>query len=210
MGSNDKCDKCESLLARTFVLEERVKALVGKVDERDRLYLEKFRASEIAVAAAITASDKQTTASFASSEKAIMKAEEAQREYNVRSNEFRGQLDDQVKTLMPRTESQTLFKSYEDKLEDIKKDIVILRDQATSAVGIFVTRDAYQREHTSLRESMDTRLKTLEAANNSNTGSSDRAGKDLAQRNWNIGTVIAILFGLTAVMFEVIRTSLGK
>lgn len=101
--------------------DARFQAAARLLDERDRLYLEKFRASEIAVSAAIAASDKQTAASFASSEKAIGKAEQAQSDYNVRSNEFRGQLDDQAKTLMPRTESQTLFKSYEDKLEDIKK-----------------------------------------------------------------------------------------
>jgi hypothetical protein len=39
---------------------------------------------------------EQTRASFEASEKAIVKAENAQRDYNVRSNEFRGQLDDQA------------------------------------------------------------------------------------------------------------------
>jgi hypothetical protein len=117
------------------VIEERVKAIERLMDERDRLYLEKFRASEIAVAAAITAAKEQTSASFASSEKAIGKAEQAQSDYNNRSNEFRGQLDDQAKTLMPRTESQTLFKSYEDKLEDMKKDITSLRESRSVSEG---------------------------------------------------------------------------
>ena len=114
---------------------EKVQRLSDKIEERDRLYIEKFRAGEIAVSAAITASDKQTAASFASSEKAIFKAEEAQREYNVRSNEFRGQLDDQAKTLMPRMESQTLFKAYEDKLDDMKDQIANLRESRSEGGG---------------------------------------------------------------------------
>jgi hypothetical protein len=147
---------CE--LPRISMLEERVKALQQLVDERDRLYLEKFRASEVAVTAAINASDKQTTASFAASEKAIVKAEEAQREYNVRSNEFRGQLDDQAKTLMPRLESQTVFKAYEDKLEAVKQDVKSLRESRSELGGRALGMHG-----------------------------------DLLQRNWGIGTLIAII-----------------
>lgn len=40
----------------------------------------------------------------AAAEKAIEKAERAQADYNVRSNEFRGQLADQAKMLLPRAE----------------------------------------------------------------------------------------------------------
>jgi hypothetical protein len=129
----------EGSVARISVLEERVRALAQLVDERDRLYMVKFQASETAVSAAITASDKQTAASFASSEKAIAKAEEAQREYNIRSNEFRGQLDDQAKRLMPREEAQINFKSQDQKLESIKenfnKEVASLRESRSELSG---------------------------------------------------------------------------
>jgi hypothetical protein len=85
-------------------------------NERDKQYDARFRAAEIAVNAALAAQEKAVAAAFSSSEKAIVKAEAAQKDYNDRSNEFRGQLDDQAKTLMPRTETDVRFKGVEDKL----------------------------------------------------------------------------------------------
>ena len=86
------------------------------------------------------------TAAFAASDKAITKAEEAQREYNVRSNEFRGQLDDQAKLLMPRNEVMGIIKSIEEKIDasrthnensllSIKEDIKSLRESRSEGSG---------------------------------------------------------------------------
>jgi hypothetical protein len=52
-------------------------------DERERQIDIRFKASDIAGSAV-----------FVANEKAIVKSEEGQRAYNERSNEFRGQLDD--------------------------------------------------------------------------------------------------------------------
>ena len=49
------------------------------IDERDRLYKERDDSRRTAVDAALTAVKEQTKASFDASEKAIVKAEEAQR-----------------------------------------------------------------------------------------------------------------------------------
>ena len=125
--------------------------------ERDRMYDMRFRTAETAVNAALVAQDKQTSSSFLASEKAVLKAEEAQREYNVRSNEFRGQLDDQAKMLMPRAEVAALLKAMEEKIisvkneletringyatsgdknyQDVRKDIQILREYRSQATG---------------------------------------------------------------------------
>ena len=97
-------------------LASRVATVEMLIAERDKLYDTRFKAAEVAVNAALAAQEKQTASSFLASEKAITKAEEAQLQYNVRSNEFRGQLDDQAKTLMPRTETMTMFKSIEERL----------------------------------------------------------------------------------------------
>ena len=105
------------------LLQAKHDALVQMVDERGRLYDVRFRAAEAAVGAALAAQEKGTNAAFAASEKAIVKAEDAQKEYNIRSNEFRGQLDDQAKTLMPRPETMSLLKNMDDKANSIRNEL---------------------------------------------------------------------------------------
>ena len=124
-----------SLRELTAQLDDLKELLIAKheatktiMDERDRLYDTRFRAADTAVSAALSAQEKQTTLVFQASEKAIVKAEEAQREYNIRSNEFRGQLDDQAKTLMPRPETLTLFKALEDKIYHDRTGLPIERN----------------------------------------------------------------------------------
>jgi len=90
--------------------------LTAIIEANDKRYVQDSVNQNRAVQDALAAQKELTSAAFASSEKAIVKAEEAQRDYNVRSNEFRGQLDDQAQTLMPRTETTVLIKSTEDKL----------------------------------------------------------------------------------------------
>jgi hypothetical protein len=105
-----------------------------------------FISSMIAVDAALAAQKELVQTSFTASEQAIAKAEKAQTEYNIRSNEFRGQLDDQAKTLMPRAESFSMFKSFEDKmyiqnssteksLDSLRLDIKSLRESRSELGG---------------------------------------------------------------------------
>ena len=110
-------------------------ALILVMNERDRLYDVRFRAAEAAVSAALAAQEKSTNAAFAASEKAIVKAEDAQREYNIRSNEFRGQLDDQAKTLMPRPETLNMFKSVDEKVLMLGKEVAGLRESRSEGGG---------------------------------------------------------------------------
>ena len=120
--------------------KEQVKALRELVDERDRLYKERDESRRTAVDAALTAAKEKTTDAFIASEKAIVKAEDAQREYNARSNEFRGQLDDQAKTLMPRFEADSKFRAQEDKVEALRKEVQSLRESRSEGSGISQTR----------------------------------------------------------------------
>lgn len=106
--------------------------------ERDRRYDERYVAQEKAVLAALAAQEKLTSAAFASAEKAVAKAEDAQKDYNQRSNEFRGQLDDQAKTLMPRTEVVGMFGAIDKRLEDRDKTV----EQRIAALETF----RYQNE----------------------------------------------------------------
>ena len=113
-------------------LREEYKTLMN---ERDRRYEDRFKAQEAAVAAALVSQERMTTNAFASSEKAIQKAETSQTIYNERSNEFRGQLADQAKTLIPRTEAENHFRGYDEKLEDLKRSIADLRESRSSSAG---------------------------------------------------------------------------
>lgn len=114
---------------------EAVRALSEKMDERDRLYKERDEFRRVAVDAALIAAKEQVQVSFEASEKAIVKAENAQREYNIRSNEFRGQLDDQAKRLISRDEVVLMFKGQEEKNIRYDTDIRQLREALAAGSG---------------------------------------------------------------------------
>lgn len=140
---------------------ERLEAFYG---ERDRRYedrfraieggtAEKFRAAEVAVAAALAAQEKAVNAAFLASEKAIVKAEGAQSDYNERSNEFRGQLDDQAKTLISKDEAITRFVVGEQRLEDAKGAIGVQLDDIKRQLGsLRETRSGAEAVHVQERD----------------------------------------------------------
>lgn len=160
---NETCDNdCAGSERQLSELRVLIRELASRVDERDRLYDVRFRAGETAVAAALAAQEKavsaalnaqekQTSTAFLASEKAIVKAEDAQREYNIRSNEFRGQLDDQAKMLMPRAEVAALFKAMEEKVYGIKAELQISQQAASTANERSIA--SHGAEIASLRES---------------------------------------------------------
>lgn len=102
------------------------------IESNDKRYKQDSDNQKLAVKDALTASKELTAAAFAASEKAIVKAESAQSDYNTRSNEFRGQLDDQAKRLMPRNESDTRFNAQEDKISIQAKTIEALSTRITA------------------------------------------------------------------------------
>lgn len=127
--------------------ERWLRSVEALMDERDRRYEDKFKALDNATEKALAAVREQTNAAFQANEKAITKAEEAQRSYNERSNEFRGQLDDQAKRLMAREEALSKFGTYDEKLEDCKREIIKLREAQMETAGRTVQRSE-QRQTT--------------------------------------------------------------
>ena len=105
------------------------------MDERDRRYEDRFTALDRATEKALVAVREQTAAAFKANETAIGKAEDAQRSYNERSNEFRGQLDDQAKRLMAREEALGKFGVVDEKIEDIKRELSKLRESQMETGG---------------------------------------------------------------------------
>lgn len=104
MTGEERCD----------VLEARLNAQRELMDERDRRYDERFKAT-----------DERTNLALISSEKAVGKAELATEKRFDAVNEFRGQLKDQAATLMPRAEVDTRFNALAEKIESIKTGSVV-------------------------------------------------------------------------------------
>jgi hypothetical protein len=180
---------------RDRIYQERYRALEALVNERDRQYDARFKAQEVAVSAALAASEKAVNAAFSASEKAVLKAEQAQKEYNERSNEFRGQLDDQAKTLMPRPETLQMFKSLEEKLASAQN---VLEGKVDSVR--MTAKTELDAARTSFNKAMDMTAAEIISLREFR---SEGGGKELSrrafveQRNWMIGVLVAI--GLAAL-----------
>ena len=105
------------------------------MDERDRLYAERHAASQDAIQAALLAVKDQTAASFAASEKAIVKAEAAQTAYNEQHNDLVRKMDTQYSYMMPRTEADGRFAAHAEKFDELRRDINALRESRSESGG---------------------------------------------------------------------------
>lgn len=148
------------------------------MNERDSHYDTRFVTLEKRIYEALAAQANAATLAFATSEKAVLKAEEAQKDYNTRSNEFRGQLDDQAKTLMPRSETVLLIKGLDTRLE-------------TNTAALEKRIDAMLEEIKSLRESR------------SNLGGrSEYQHESRQQDNWKTGIIVIIAVALINILLH--------
>ena len=97
-----------------------VEALEQAKDLRDQ---QRFDAQGQALRDTLLAVDKATSAAFLAAEKATTKAEESAQKRFESVNEFRGQLNDQALTFIPRAEAMALMNSLSDKLEVAMRNI---------------------------------------------------------------------------------------
>ena len=136
---------CERKLSNDLhALQERVNAMRELMDERDKRYAVQFEAGSTAVSTALAAQKELTSAAFASSEKANAKTEDAQSSYNERTNELRGAMSDQSKTLLPRSEADARFSSLEEKIDESKKQVASLRESRSSGFGKDEATESYR------------------------------------------------------------------
>jgi hypothetical protein len=150
----EKFNSSKTVIDNAFVASE--KAVQAALVAQDKATTAAFAAAEKAVNAALAAQEKATAAAFQASEKAITKAEDAQRAYNVVSEEFRGQLAEQVKPLMTRTEGNALEDKFEDKalalakVDDVLRgDISSLRESRSENFGSGVTEERVREQRNS-------------------------------------------------------------
>jgi len=92
------------------LIDDRRDAAFLQADERDRRYEQRFMAQQEAVTAALD-----------SAKEAVVKAETATEKRFEGVNEFRAQLADQARELMPRKETEGLFQGMADRVLILEK-----------------------------------------------------------------------------------------
>lgn len=102
------------------VMLSKIEAIGTLLNERDKLYTERDNSRRTAVEAALAAAKENTANAFNASEKAIVKAEEAQKSYNASHNDLARKMDDQSKATMPRAENESRLRSLEEKINEVR------------------------------------------------------------------------------------------
>ncbi len=145
-----------------------IRAVREVMSERDKRYDSQFKSGETAVASALAAAEKQTTAAFLSSEKAIVKAEEAQKAYNQTHNDLNRKMDDQYKSMMPRPEAEKQFESWGNKMADAKEQLGNTREEVLRELGIL--RESSSREIGALRTALMAEIQGLRESRTDTAG----------------------------------------
>jgi hypothetical protein len=107
-----------------------------RYDERDRRYEERFKAQELAVAAALASSEKQQAAAYASSEKAILKQEEAQLTYDHSHNDLLTKMREQYSEMVPKETYVVGHNTLIDKIDELKDDNIKRHDEMKKEIQI--------------------------------------------------------------------------
>jgi hypothetical protein len=116
--------------------------LLEKINGLDRLTDSRFKAGESAVMAALAATKELTAAAFAASKEAIIKAEEAQKAYNVSHND----LIRKQEMMIPRPEFDRVTTDWRDKFDNLKEEIADLRESRSQQQGGAVVQQKSQTQ----------------------------------------------------------------
>lgn len=168
---------------RGRIYEVRFKALEDKVEERDGLYKTMFAASKTAVETALTSVKESTASSFASSEKAIVKAEDAQRTYNQGHNDLSRKMEAQYKEMVPITEARIKWESIDKEMAETRRELATLRE-------------SQPRETSALRAELMKEIGGLRESRSEGGGATTARHDFIDQRNWLVGIIVAIVLGL--------------
>lgn len=90
---------------------------------RDKNIVTALAAQKSAIDAALAAQKSAIEAALTAQERAVLKAENATEKRFEGVNEFRGQLADMIRTLMPRAESELRFGSLDKTVSDINTSV---------------------------------------------------------------------------------------
>jgi hypothetical protein len=133
------------------LLLDKIENLSDIMDERDRLYKERYDSQKTAVDDALAAQKEQTAQSFAASEKAIVKAEDSQRIYNQGHNDLTHKMEVQYTSMVPQAEAKLKWDAIDKAIEENRKTVDEARNQRhTELAGL---RTELMKEIQNLRES---------------------------------------------------------
>lgn len=91
--------------------------LISLIMANEAAALQRFEASNIALQAALAAAKELVSAAQSAADRAVQKAEISSDKRFEGVNEFRAQLADQQRTLMPRAEVEVLLKALTDRVK---------------------------------------------------------------------------------------------
>lgn len=117
------------------LLLTKLESLAILVNERDRLYLERDDARRRAVEVAFAAQKESINAALAAADRAVLKAELATEKRFESVNEFRATLDQQQRTLIPRTEVNVLMGGVTEKIDGLIKQVDTLQAERLGIRG---------------------------------------------------------------------------
>jgi hypothetical protein len=93
------------------------------IDGNDKRYEERFLASQKALELGLAGTKTEIGAALVSADRAVQKAEVATEKRFESVNEFRGTLDNQQRTLIPRSEVDVIKMSLEEKIAQLTKTL---------------------------------------------------------------------------------------
>jgi hypothetical protein len=131
-----------------FMLQERYETQTKAVEAA-------FRAQETAMAAALTSAEKAVQTALAAAEKAVVKAEIAAEKRFDGANEFRGQMNDMIATLMPRREAEQRIDQLHEKNTTTAVRLESLTTRGELGGAIAGMKDALDAHHTELQSRLD-------------------------------------------------------
>jgi hypothetical protein len=100
----------------TAVINEKHAHIITKMEGNDKRYEERFGASQKALELGLSGQKSEISAALAAADRAVLKAEMATEKRFESVNEFRGTLDNQQRTLIPRSEVDVMIKALTEKI----------------------------------------------------------------------------------------------
>jgi hypothetical protein len=101
----------------------------------DKRYEQRFEGQKAAIDAAFAAQKEAINAALAAADRAVAKAENATEKRFESVNEFRGTLDNQQRTLIPRSEVDVMVRGLEEKIANNTKQLDAMNAERAGLKG---------------------------------------------------------------------------
>jgi hypothetical protein len=117
------------------VVSEKHAHVLTLVAGNDKRYEERFSASQKALELGLAGLIREIQAALAAADRAVLKAEMATEKRFESVNEFRGTLDNQQRTLIPRSEVDVLMRGVNEKISQLTKQLDAMQSERIGVRG---------------------------------------------------------------------------